>query len=62
MSELKCSHNWEAEWNELRNQMECKEAMHREETDALKIRIAELEKDLMMHEQKWSVIEMIFGK
>ena len=62
MSELKCSHNWEAEWQELRNQMECQEAKHREETDALKRRIAELERDLMIHEQKWSVIEMIFGK
>lgn len=37
--------DWEAEWHELREQMECKEAKHREEVDALKCRIAELEKE-----------------
>lgn len=36
-------YNWKAEWYELRNQMECKEAIHHEEINALKSKIAELE-------------------
>jgi len=36
-------YNWKAEWYELRNQMECKEAIHCEEINALKNKIAELE-------------------
>ena len=63
MSEdLKCSMNWEAECDRLRKEMEYRKAQHCEETDALKRRIAELECDLMIYEQKWSVIELIFGK
>lgn len=57
-----CSNNWEADYYRLREEMECKEAMHCEEKEKLKRRIAELEQELMIYEQKWSVINLIFGK
>ena len=63
IGEGRCSHNWESEWNELRNQMECKEAKHHEEVNVLKHRIAELERYLMIYKQKYSaIVEMIFGE
>lgn len=58
----KVSHNWEAECDRLRERMKCMEAQHIEEKNNLKLRIAELERDLMIYEQKWSVIDLIFGK
>lgn len=42
--------------------MQCMEAKHHDEKECLKRRIAELERDLMIYEQKWSVINLIFGK
>lgn len=62
MSTEKCSYNWESECDRLRNEMQCMESKNHEEKDALKRRIAELEHDLMIYEQKWSVINLIFGK
>lgn len=63
ISEARCSHNWEAECERLRTQMECKEAKHREETTVLKHRIAELERYLMIYKQRYSaIVEMIFGE
>ena len=62
MSEEKCSYNYEAECERLRERIKCIEAQHKEEKDAYKLKIAQLEHSLMIHEQKWSVIEMIFGK
>jgi predicted nucleic acid-binding Zn-ribbon protein len=58
----KGSHNWEAECEKLRKEMQHMEAKNYEEKDHLKRRIAELEQALMIYEQKWSVIELIFGK
>lgn len=58
----KASHNWEAECERLRKEMQCMEAKHYEEKEHLKRRIAELEQALMIYEQKWSVIQLIFGK
>lgn len=62
MNTEKCSYNWEAECDKLREKMNYMEAKHNEEKDYLKRRIAELEHDLMIYEQKWSVIQLIFGK
>lgn len=56
------SYNYEAECNKLREEMEYMKARHHEEKDTLKCRVAELEHDLMIFEQKWSVIQLIFGK
>jgi len=50
-----CSRSREAE-------IECIKAHYYEENDSLKRRIAELEHDLMIYKQKWSVIQLIFGK
>lgn len=57
-----CSRNWESECAKLREEMQHIEDMHKEEKETLKRRIAELEHDLMVYEQKWSVIQLIFGK
>lgn len=57
-----CSNNWEADYHRLREEMMCKEAQHHDEKEKLKRRIAELEQELMIYEQKWSVINLIFGK
>ena len=56
------SNNYKSECDKLRKEMECMEAMHHEEKNELKRRIAELEHDLMIYEHKWSVIQLIFGK
>ena len=56
------SYNYEAECDKLRQEMECMKAMYHEEKDALRRRVAELEHNLMIYEQKWSVIQLIFGK
>ena len=61
MGEL-CSNNWEADYYKLREEMQCQKAKHCEEKEQLKRRIAELEQQLMIYEQKWSVINLIFGK
>lgn len=56
------SYNYEAECDRLRNEMECMKSKHREEKECYISRIAELEHSLMIYEQKWSVIQLIFGK
>jgi len=56
------SPNYEAECKRLTEKIECIKAKYCEENDSLKRRIAELEHDLMIYEQKWSVIQLIFGK
>ena len=58
----KVSHNWQSECDRLRERMKYMESQHNEEKNSLKLRIAELERDLMIYEQKWSVITLIFGK
>ena len=56
------SYNYEAECERLKTEMVERTAMHLGEVEDLKRRIAELEHDLMIYEQKWSVIQLIFGK
>ena len=56
------SMNYEAECKRLSEIMGRMELQHHEERDSLKRRIAELEHDLMIYEQKWSVIQLIFGR
>lgn len=57
-----CSNNWEADYNRLREEMHCKEKQYCDEKEKLNRRIKELEQELMIYEQKWSVINLIFGK
>lgn len=61
-NENKVSMNYEAECERLKGIIRNMEDYHKEETSHLHRRIAELEKDLMLYEHKWSVIELIFGK
>lgn len=56
------SYNYEAECERLRERIKCMEAQHKEEKDTYKLKIAELEQELMIYEQKWSVVQLIFGK
>ena len=56
------SYNYEAECNRLREEMRYMESMHCKEKEQYISRIAELEHALMIYEQKWSVINLIFGK
>ena len=56
------AHDYEAECERLREIINCMKAQHKEEKDSYKLKIAELEQALMIYEQKWSVVQLIFGK
>lgn len=62
MSELTCGLNYEAMYDELMAKAMCEKEAHIKEKDDLRRRIGELEHELMIYEQKWSVIQLIFGK
>ena len=62
MSELTCGLNYEAMYEDMLEKEKCVKEQHTKEKDELRRRIAELERELMIYEQKWSVIQLIFGK
>ena len=62
MSEEKCSYNWEAECQKLREKMTYREEEHIAKENELRREIEKLKNELMIYEQKWSVIQLIFGK
>ena len=54
--------DYEAECKRLQDIIGKIESRYDEEKSRLHYRISELEQELMIYEQKWSVIELIFGK
>ena len=57
-----CRIDYEAECERLKRDIHDIKSCHDKEKSHLHHRIAELEQKLMIFEQKWSVIELIFGK
>lgn len=56
------SNNWEAEYDRLKEEMIRREDMHIAKEHEMRCEIERLKNELMIYEQKWSVINLIFGK